>query len=223
MDSEGVYPGLSFGEAPIERPLVFINMVATIDGKIVTGGRDEPVMDLGSAVDHASMRQIENAAQAVLIGAGNLRSTPKLWYPQHLLRFVLTSSGNVPRQSRFFTDAPEKAFVLMDESNGDMEIPGVNKLTFGRDEFDFVKFLRYLRKNLGIQRLLVEGGSELNSELLQLGLVDELFLTVAPKIKLGRSVPTYAGGKELPREAVQAYELVSCLTRDNEVFLRYRR
>lgn len=69
--------------------------------------------------------------------------------------------------------------------------------------------------------IVVEGGSELNAALLHENLVDELFLTLAPKIKLGRSTPTYAGGDPLSREQVQRYRLVSCLPVQDEVFLRY--
>ena len=223
MDVVGVYPGLSFPDAPGSRPYTFINMVTTIDGKIVTGGRDESVMDLGSEVDHLSMRQIENAAQAVLIGAGNLRATPKLWYPKHLIRLVATRSGSVDPRGRFFTDAPEKAYVVTSESNSEAVPHGVQVLAMGRDETDWSRLLQYLRQNLGVQRLLIEGGSELNAQLLRANLVDELFLTLAPKMKLGREVPTYAGGQALDREDVQKYSLLSHQVVGDEVFLRYRR
>lgn len=223
MDAEGVYAGLSFPEAPVGRPYTFINMVSTIDGKILTGGRDEHVMDLGSAVDHASMRQIENAAQAVLIGAGNLRATPKLWYPAHLVRLVATRSGGVDAGCRFFTDAPSKAYVVTNEAGRDAVPAGLQVLAFGRDATDWGALMRYLRVNLGIQRLLVEGGSELNAEVLRRDLVDELFLTLAPKMRLGRDVPTYAGGRALDRSEVQDYDLLSHQVVGSEVFLRYRR
>ena len=223
MDEHGVYPGLEFPAAPSNRPYTFINMVTTIDGKILTGGRDETVQDLGSDLDHATMRQIENAAQAVLIGAGNLRATPKLWYPKHLIRLVATRSGNVDVSSRFFTDAPAKAYVVTSEASQDAVASGLQVLAFGKDRTDWDRLLQYLRHNLGVQRLLIEGGSELNAELLRADLVDELFWTVAPKVKLGRDVPTYAGGVALDRTEVQKYELLTHQKAGNELFLRYRR
>jgi riboflavin biosynthesis pyrimidine reductase len=82
--------------------------------------------------------------------------------------------------------------------------------------------VRELRR-LGVKHLLCEGGSELNASLLREGLVDELFLTLAPKIKLGRDVPTYAGGEPLSRALVQQYELVEAHTVGSEIFVRYRR
>ena len=71
--------------------------------------------------------------------------------------------------------------------------------------------------------LLVEGGSELNASLLSQDLVDELFWTVSPKVKLGRDVPTYADGESLPREALLNFRLLGNETVGDEVYLRYHR
>jgi len=76
---------------------------------------------------------------------------------------------------------------------------------------------------MGVRRLLVLGGSELNAQWLQNNLIDELFITIAPKVKLGRDVPTYADGVPLPRAQIQRYQVVECHVVNDEVFLRYRR
>ena len=191
-------------------------MVSTIDGKTVTGERTEPVGDLGSKVDHEIMRRIEAAADAVMLGAGSLRSTPGLWYPKDKWRIVVTRSGNLPYDVRFFTDAPEKAIVI---GPPDLQVPAPIRHI---ENSGFAEALSEL-KGLGIHHLLVEGGSELNAELLSHDLVDELFLTVAPKVKLGRSTPTYAGGEPLPRDQIRDFSLVEHHVVADEVFLRYRR
>lgn len=216
--AEEVYRGLLFPAGPPDRPYVAINMVTTIDGKIVTGSRNEPVMDLGSAVDHAVLRRLEHAAQAVMIGAGTLRATPRITYPPHLFRFVVSATGDVDWGSRFFTEAPERAYlVLLGGEGPDPSDPRVLRPTGVAD------MLARLRHDLGIQTLLVEGGSELNAALLAHDCVDELFLTIAPKVKLGRDTPTYAGGRALPRDCMLRFELVDHRAIADEVFLRYRR
>lgn len=210
------YADLTFPEAPPDRPYTFINMVATIDGKILTGNRDEPVMDLGSEADHAVMRRIELSAQAVIVGAGSLRATKGIWYPKELIRIVVSKSGQVPFDSRFFTDSPHRAFVCSDAT---IALPDhVRQLPL-----DLLDALRILRQDEGVTRLLCEGGSELNASLLRLNLVDEVFITIAPKIKLGREVPTYAGGDPLPRADIQQYAIVEFLRINDELFIRYRR
>ena len=225
MSATEIYSSLSLPPAPADRPYVFINMVTTIDGKTISGERDEAVMDLGSALDHELMRRIEGAADAIMVGAGSLRATKGLWYPKDKIRIVVTNSGKLDFKSRFFSDAPEKAFVA---GSADMVRrvgqggPG-RLLAAGDTEFDPRELLRQLRHDLRIKRLLIEGGSELNGTFLSADLVDELFLTLAPKIKLGRGLPTYAGGEPLPRERMQEYRLIEQHYVGDEVFLRYRR
>lgn len=209
-----VYSQIDWPPAPAERPFVFMNMVSTIDGKILTGERDEPVMDLGSKTDHATMRWLEGQADCVLIGAGSLRATPGIWYASGLKRVVLTKRGGLPFHSRFFTDDPSLAFV----AGGDDALPqGVQRLPS-----DLPSLLSALRAQ-GVERLLIEGGSEINALFLRADVVDELFLTLAPKIKLGREVPTIADGEPLARSEVQRWDLVSQILVESELFLRYRR
>lgn len=221
--AEGVYTELSFPEPPEGRPYVFINMVSTIDGKIVTGNRDEPVMDLGSAVDHATMRQIQAQADGILIGAGTLRSTPKLWYPEGKYRFVASRSGVVDPFVRFFGDDPGRAFVVTSIQGAERVPEDAQAICVGVEELDFVELLGIMRSEMDIRYLLVEGGSHLNAELFRAGLVDEIFLTFAPKIKLGEDVPTIADGVALDRSEIQEFELFGVKQVASELFLRYRR
>lgn len=210
------YEDLAFPEPPDGRPYVFVNMVSTIDGKILSGERDENVMDLGSENDHAVMRRIEAAADAVIVGAGSLRATKGLWYPKELIRIVVSGSGKLPYDGRFFTDAPESAFVCTDVQ---IDLPnGVRTLPA-----DLKAALRALRNDHGVRLLLCEGGSELNASMFRLGLIDEIFLTLAPKIKLGRDVPTIADGEPFRREELQHFDLLEVTKIEDELFLRYRR
>lgn len=216
------YDSLEFPDPPQDRPYTLINMVATIDGKILSGERDEHVMDLGSKTDHATMRSIEEACDGVMIGAGSLRATPGLWYPKQLTRLVVSGSAILDYGSRFFTDAPERAYVVTTPGAASKVPETVQRLVFG-PPIVMEDVLRNIRQDLNVSRLLVEGGSELNASLLSADLVDELFLTVAPKVKLGRAVPTYAGGDPLPRGGLLNFSLISHTVVDDELFLRYRR
>lgn len=225
-DFEAVYTALDYPvqNAPPWRPYTFINMVSTIDGKVVSGVRGEPVGDLGSSVDHMLMRRIEASADAVLIGAGSQRSSAGIWYPPGVKRIVATRSGNVLAESRFFTDEPRSAYVFCTDKSNLPRLPGeVSVVRFGGPGLPWREVVQMLREQMGVERLLVEGGSELNGQILGADLVDELFLTVAPKVKLGSDLPTYAGGDALPRESLQRYSLVEAHRVGDEVFLRYRR
>lgn len=219
----GVYDTLEFPQPPANRPYTFINMVTTIDGKSVSGTREEDVQDLGSATDHATMRTIEASADAVLIGAGSLRATAKLHFAPRLARFVVSRTGKLDFNAPFFAKSDENAWVVT-ASSGAKEVAGrAHCMVVGEDTVDLVEALRRMRVEMGIGRLLVEGGSELNASLLALDTVDELFLTVAPLVKLGRTTPTYADGEPLCRADLLRFNLVSSYAVGDEVFLRYQR
>jgi len=219
-----IYANVSFPSGPDHRPYVITNMVVTLDGKVISGERNEAVADLGSELDHQVLRHLERAAGAVLIGAGTLRATSGIWYPTDVLRCVVTASGRFDPRSRFFTDVPDRAYVATTEECDSPDLRSVaNVLRFGRGTVDLSAMLRHLRTELGVPTLLCEGGSDLNGRLFGLDVVDEMFMTLAPWVKLGDATPTYAGGSALPRGALLAFELVESHRVADELFLRYRR
>lgn len=196
-------------------------MVTTIDGKTITGTREDNVLDLGSKVDHELMDRIESASDAIILGAGSARANPASWDPRCPIRIVVTNSGEVDWDSKYFTGG--QAHVACSTSADFQVPPHVTKLAFGVPDLDFRALVRHLRQSLDIQYLHCLGGSELNSQFLRRDLVDELFMTIAPKVKLGRNLPTYAGGEPLDRKSLLNFNLVEHHAVGDEVFLRYRR
>jgi riboflavin biosynthesis pyrimidine reductase len=83
---------------------------------------------------------------------------------------------------------------------------------------DLAALLRSLRED-GVRALLCEGGPTLHGALQAAGLVDELFLTIAPKLT-GGVAPRIVEG-DLPEPA--DLELAWLLEEDGELFARYRR
>lgn len=202
------------------RPYVWMNMVSTIDGKTVSGSRDEDVLDLGSKLDHKVMRRIEEASDAVLVGGQTLRVTSPNWNPATHLRVVVSNGGNLPADAAFLRNGAP--IIATSGSAGIRSRPGTKLLRAGSRRVDFSVLLERLRE-MGVQRLLVLGGSEINAQLLEQDLVDELFLTIAPKIRLGRNLPTYAGGDPLPKGSLPKFSLVEHRSEGDELFIRYRR
>lgn len=218
-----LYAELDLPLAPADRPYLLMNMVATIDGKTVSGSRDDSVLDLGSGSDHETMHNLERKVDAVMIGANTLRASPRTWRPRTGGRVVVSASGDLPWHSSFLAGEPGKCFVIRPGDAAYAVPQGITPIEAGKGTADLTTALHNLRVNRGIRTLLVEGGSELNASLLTLNLVDELLLTIAPKVKLGRETPTYAGGSPLPREEMRRFQLVEEHSLGDEVFLRYRR
>jgi riboflavin biosynthesis pyrimidine reductase len=84
---------------------------------------------------------------------------------------------------------------------------------------DLAALLRSLREE-GIRALLCEGGPTLHGALQAAGLVDELFLTIAPKL-VGGEAPRIVEGGALPETT--GLELAWLLEHEGELFARYRR
>ena len=220
-----LYTNLHFPEPPPDRPYVFINMVSTADGKILQGPIGSTAAGLGSPTDQMLMRRLEEASEAVMIGAGTLRPGPVV-YPLTLWRVVITRTGDLSLENRFFTDPPGRAVVFAPESlSSEMRerLEGAAALRLiGREGVDLPAALRLLREEFGVQYALLEGGAAINYDFFERGLVDELFLTLAPKIKGGAHLPTVVDGPGLPGHAFIAMELLSVYRDESELYLRYR-
>jgi riboflavin biosynthesis pyrimidine reductase len=79
--------------------------------------------------------------------------------------------------------------------------------------------LRHLRQERGIRALLSEGGPHLHAQMQADGLVDDLFLTIAPKLSGGEAPRILEGS--LP--GVAGLDLAWLLEEGGELFARYRR
>jgi dihydrofolate reductase len=197
-----------------------MNMVSTIDGKIITGERNESVHDLGSDIDHLLMRRLESKADAVLVGGTSLRASGTKWDPETKTRIVVSRSGDLPWDSAFLKNGDP--IVLTTEDSSIEAHEGVTILRAGESELDWTFAMQHL-KGLGIEVINILGGSVINAQLLTIDLIDEIFMTLAPKVKLGDQTPTIAGGTPLPRHEVKNFSLHSQTAIGSEIFLRYKK
>jgi riboflavin-specific deaminase-like protein len=98
---------------------------------------------------------------------------------------------------------------------------GVEVYVHDAQRVDLQKMLETLG-DLGVKRLMVEGGSTINFELLRLKLVDELMIYIAPMIFGGDNAPTLASGLGLVRKDAIALNLINIETHeDGGILLHY--
>jgi 2,5-diamino-6-(ribosylamino)-4(3H)-pyrimidinone 5'-phosphate reductase len=226
-DAADLYQHISWPPPPVGRPYVYINMVSTADGKIVLGDPKGNARGVGSPTDQALFRRLQINADAVMVGAVTLRASHVI-YPPSLRRFTISRSGDIPANNLFFTGAPDMAGIFVPHGLPEAEVArlelstGAQVFRCGETKVDLREALSILRSQFNVRTLLCEGGSALNFQMFESGLVDELFLTLAPKIKGGAHLPTIVGGQGTAPFTSIPLELVSLHEDSGELYLRYR-
>jgi len=222
---DALYERVTFPSAPPDRPYLFVNMVSTIDGKIVLGPRGGTAQGVGGPTDQLLFRRLQRNAMAVIVGSGTLRAGPVI-YPPEIPRFVVTRTGDVPLDNRFFRDAPDRAGVFapagLPQAQRDRLSAATNLRFAGDTDVDPVEMMRLLRRDSGYEAVLCEGGPTLNDELFRHELVDELFLTISPKIRGGEKAQTIVKGQGYADGQFARMELISLYRDGSEIYLRYR-
>ena len=101
---------------------------------------------------------------------------------------------------------------------------GVSYIFAGDDEIDFRAALETLNAEVGIERVMLEGGGGVNGSVLAAGLVDELSLLVCPTVDGSRESPSvFDVAGDTGTLPVTDMSLMSCEQMDGGfVWLRYR-
>ena len=102
---------------------------------------------------------------------------------------------------------------------------GVSYFFAGDEALDLGLVVDTLQRELGVKRLLVEGGGTANGEFLRAGLLDEISLAIVPAVDGGQGSPIVfdsSAGSTDARAPLAAMTLVSCEQLDGgAVWLRY--
>jgi len=240
-DLDTLYDDLLLGgPAPLTSPWLALCMVTSVDGSVtlrgVSGG-------LGGPADHRALARIRDACDVILIGAGTARDETYPPYPGGSARqarrqqkglaprppvAMVTRTGDLPDGHPLVADPEDPPIVIVarsDEATARARLetapagPHIRWIVAGEDTLDWDGALAGLEA-LGLRRISCEGGPRINGALLDAGLVDEVFVTVAPALVGG-------DGLRLTRSSAPAarsdLELVSALTYGSELLLRYRR
>ncbi|MEW6156760.1 MAG: dihydrofolate reductase family protein [Verrucomicrobiota bacterium] len=226
---------------PGEYPFVFLNVAMTADGKIAPANRDfEP---FSSPRDREYMMVLRARADAVMSGARTLDLMPvklgvggEKYRRQRLrnglaekhVRVVVSGSATIDPNAEIFKHRFSPILVLACGLAPEKRLRTLRRLAdevavFGENEIDFRAAFRWLKEKWKVERLLCEGGGEVNGALFEQGLVDEVYLTICPLIFGGRTAPTIADGQGVERLAdATLLEMKSMKRYGDELFLVYR-
>jgi 2,5-diamino-6-(ribosylamino)-4(3H)-pyrimidinone 5'-phosphate reductase len=190
---------------------VIINGAMTVDGKIATARGDSRI---SSKEDLVRVHKLRASVDAILVGISTIladdpRLTVRLVKGRNPARVIVDSKGRIPVDSQIMHTASKiKTIVAVtsqapEEKIRELEDMGAQVLVLSEGKrgqsaavphgVNLKELFRRLGK-MGLRRVLVEGGGELNWSILRLGLVDELVVTVAPRIAGGRLATTLVEG-----------------------------
>jgi riboflavin biosynthesis pyrimidine reductase len=103
---------------------------------------------------------------------------------------------------------------------------GVSYFFAGERELDLAAALEFLHRELGVKRLLIEGGGGNNGSFLRAGLIDEISVAIVPAVDGAKGAPSVfdsAEGEAGLRAPLTQMSLESCEVLDGgAVWLRYR-
>lgn len=214
-------------EARDERPRVASNFVTTLDGRAAIGGSSGAI---GSAADTAMLAALRGRFDAVMIGAGTMRverygrlaAKPEAREREGLrpepLLILVSGRLDLPWDAPLFGEGGEILVFTSSEAEPPETARGV-ELVRHSGSVNLDTALRHLRHKCGVRSLLFEGGPHLHAQMEAEGLVDDFFLTIAPKLSGGEAPRILEG----PLPGVVGLELAWLLEEDGELFARYRR
>jgi riboflavin-specific deaminase-like protein len=213
-----------------DRPYLVMNFATTLDGRAAIEGRSGPI---GSEADTRVLQLLRTRVDAVMIGAGTMRaerygrmvSDPSLrarrernGLPHDPLAVIVSGRLDLPWDAPLFTDGGGRVLIFTASEAEPPETETSLRVVRHEGAVDLTAAMLHLREERGIRALLCEGGPHLHQQLQEAGLVDELFLTIAPKLAGGAEPRVIEG--DLP--SVIDFELAWLLEERGELFGRYR-
>ena len=212
------------GDLSIASDCVVANFVESVDGVVAfpgAGRESGAIVSGGSEADRLVMGLLRACADAVLIGAGTLRAAAHdLWFPES----IFPDAGPLYAEVRRTLGLSERPALYVVTATGRID-PAHPALQAGatvlRGLLEPAEMLDAVRRE-GHRRILCEGGPGLLAELLEAKLVDEIFLTLSPRL-FGRWPGDARKALTEGRDLGGATLTLSSLRRSgSHLFLRYR-
>jgi riboflavin biosynthesis pyrimidine reductase len=219
--------------APDGRPFVRLNMIATIDGAVTVDGTSG---SLGGPADHAVFQALRSIADVVLVAAGTARAEgygpAVLPEPVRASRVaqgrspvpaiaVVSRSCALDFDSPFFTASSVRPLVVTvaaaprERRERAAEVADV--IVAGDRDVDLSRTLQALGDR-GALSVLAEGGPSFNGQLAGGRHLDELCLTLSPRLVSGDARRILSGDV---LELTSELHLASVCEQDDYLFLRF--
>jgi riboflavin-specific deaminase-like protein len=213
------------------RPYLVTNFVLTLDGRATIAGRSGPI---GTDADTAMLVALRTRVDAVMIGAGTMRAErygrvirdpakrerrEREGLPHDPLMVIVSGRLDLPWDAPLFTEGWGRVLICTASEAEPPETATSVRVLRQPDGVQLAALLAHLRSERGVRSMLCEGGPLLHAHLLDQDLVDELFVTHAPKLAGGDGPGLFTGLPERARDLELAWLLHE--PESGELFGRY--
>ncbi len=219
----------------MKRPYVMIVSEVTIDGKLTLakGVSSKEIMKLMDEEANKYLHQIRAECDGIMVGANTVRiDNPNLTVRyvegENPIRIIPSSTGDIPLDSNVLNTSVAPTIIAVSKAAPKEKIEafkekGAEVIVAGKDKVDFKELLSKLYEK-GIKKLMVEGGSSVNWELIKNDLVDEIRLIHLPVVVGGNDVPSLTSGEGFKTlEAVKRFSIKRVFQCGNQVITEYQR
>jgi len=182
---------------------VILNAAMSIDGKISTRRNDS---SFSSRKDWIRVHKLRSSVDGIVVGISTvLEDNPMLnvrYYSKRTkdpVRIIIDSKARIPLNSRIIKSSKKIQTIVGTTHNAStrkislLKKAGVLVLFSGKRKVNIKNLFQQL-ENIGLKRILVEGGGEINWSVLKIGLANELIVTISPVIVGGRNAKTLVEG-----------------------------
>lgn len=188
-------------------PFITLKTAMSLDGKIATHKGFSRW--ISSEKSREYVHRLRNQVDAVMVGIGTiLTDNPRLNTRiegdddvKNPIRVIVDSHARLPQDSGVIKKIGDSPVILATTEQAPSEkLESLSRLGVeickvqSRDGRVDLKELIKILGERQITHLLVEGGSTLNYQLLEDGLIDKVFFFIAPKLIGGAGAPTPVGG-----------------------------
>lgn len=181
------------------KPFVAIKMAMSADGKTATRTGDSKWISCGES--RRRVHRMRAEFDAAMVGAGTVRKDdPELTSHgrgRDPYRVIVDGRLSIPRSAKVLRMRDGKTIIAASDGAPkakEKKIRNALVLRCGKGRVD-MRLLVQALSAMGVKRILIEGGAELNAEALGAGIVDEVYLFVAPKVVGGGGAKGVVGGE----------------------------
>lgn len=212
---------------------VILNAAMSIDGKISTRRNDS---SFSSRKDWIRVHKLRSSVNGIVIGISTvLEDNPMLsvrYYSKGTkdpVRIIVDSNARIPLNSRIIRSSKNIQTIVATTPNAstrkikELKKAGVQILVSGKRKVNIKKLFQQL-ENLGLKRILVEGGGEINWSVLKIGLANELIVTISPVVVGGRDAKTLVEGEGIANitSGIKMRLTKTLINYKNEIVLFYK-